>query len=367
MRIGRCTSALLLYAGMTLGAFAFPFVAGAQNDSTLKRFGFSGYVEGYYAYDLADPPEKLRPPFYYSFNRHNEPNINLAMLKGSYLAKGFRANLALMTGTYSKYNLAAEPGILRHIYEMNVGIRLGKKNLWLDAGILPSHLGMESALGANCWNLTRSIMAENSPYYETGLKLAYGSNNSKWYAALYVLLGWQRIKPVEGNSLPSFGTHLQFKPNGKWEFNSCSFIGTDKPDSARKMRYYHDFYTIFNLSARLGFQMAFDIGAEQAFPGGSAMNTWSTAVAGIRYKWTKRFLTAVRFEYYSDPHGVIVITETGSPMDVVGLSLNADMKILPSLLWRIEGKLLHGKDVFIRDAAVVSSNQAITTSIAFSF
>ena len=28
-----------------------------------------------------------------------------------------------------------------------------KKNLWIDAGILPSHIGFESAVSKDCWTL----------------------------------------------------------------------------------------------------------------------------------------------------------------------------------------------------------------------
>ncbi|MBO9633385.1 MAG: outer membrane beta-barrel protein, partial [Chitinophagaceae bacterium] len=70
----------------------------------------------------------------------NEVNVNLAFLKGSYNSDRVRANLAIGAGTYMNANLAAEPGVLKNIYEANAGIKLSKTaNLWLDAGIMPSH------------------------------------------------------------------------------------------------------------------------------------------------------------------------------------------------------------------------------------
>lgn len=59
---------------------------------------------------------------------------------------------------------------------------------------MPSHIGFESAIGKDCWNLTRSILADNSPYYETGIKLGYTSKNEKLYLAGMYLNGWQRIQ-----------------------------------------------------------------------------------------------------------------------------------------------------------------------------
>ena len=85
-----------------------------------------------------------------------------------------RANLAVMTGTYANANLAAEPGVLRGIFEANAGAKISKKkNVWVDAGIFASHIGFESAIGKDCWNLTRGILADNSPYYELLLKVIF--------------------------------------------------------------------------------------------------------------------------------------------------------------------------------------------------
>lgn len=340
----------------------------SQTDSLNKPFHFSGYVEGYYSYDFADPADHLKPPFLYSFNRHNEPNINLALLQANFASSHFRANAGLMAGTYSKYNLAAEPDILQHVYELNMGVKLGPKSLWLDAGVMSSHLGFESAIGKDCWSLTRSIMAENSPYYETGVKLGYDTDNGKWYAAMLVLVGWQRMKPVEQNSLPSFGTQVQYKPNSRLIVNSSSFIGTDKPDSARKMRYFHDLYAIYQLNPKLGIQAAFDIGTEQKQKGSSSYNTWYTWVAGLRYKWSKMIATGFRMEYYEDRNNVIVQSETGDTMQLFGGSVNIDLMFLKNFLWRTEYRFFSGPgEQFYKDGMMVQGNQAFTTSLAFYF
>jgi hypothetical protein len=340
----------------------------AQSDSARKRFSFSGYLEGYYSYDFARPEDKQKPSCFYSFNRHNEPNINLALLKGSYLSPAFRMNAAFMAGTYSRYNLAAEPGLLQHIFELNAGVKIGRKSLWLDAGVLPSHIGLEGAIGKDFWSLTRSLMADNSPYVESGMKLGFDSDNGRWYVALLLLNGWQRIKTLEGNTLPSFGHQLQFKPNAKILINSSSFIGTDKPDSVRKMRYFHDLYAIFQLNEKISLQAAFDIGMEQKQKGSGSYHAWHTMLAGVQYKWTGKIRTSARLEYYRDKAGVIVSSETGLPFSVWGVSANTDYQILPNLLWRLELRGLSGREgMFLKQGIAVQSNSAITVSLAFHF
>lgn len=100
------------------------------------------------------------------------------MAKVNYSKENIRGNFALMAGTYPQYNMSAEQGLLQNVYEANVGVKISKNhNLWIDAGIMPSHIGFESAIGKDCQTLTRSILAENSPYYEAGVKIGYTSES----------------------------------------------------------------------------------------------------------------------------------------------------------------------------------------------
>src|SRR6186713_1800947 len=82
----------------------------AQTDSNYKPLTFSGYLEAYYSYDFGNPENHNRPAFLYSYNRHNEINLNLGFVKAAYQTSNIRANLALGAGTYMNANMAAEPG-----------------------------------------------------------------------------------------------------------------------------------------------------------------------------------------------------------------------------------------------------------------
>ena len=124
---------------------------------------FLGFTDIFYAYDFNQPQGTSRQPFLYNHNRHNEFNLNLGLVKLGLTQTKYRAHLALQTGTYANDNYAAEPGLLKNIFEANVGLSLNKEdNLWLDAGILHSHIGFESAISTENPTLTRSLLAENS-------------------------------------------------------------------------------------------------------------------------------------------------------------------------------------------------------------
>lgn len=330
---------------------------------------FSGYLETYYSYDFQNPGYHEKPAFLYNFNRHNEVNLNLGFIKANYTTDQVRGNLALMAGTYAQYNLSAEQGLMKHVFEANAGIKVAKNhNLWIDAGLMPSHIGFESAVGKDCWNLTRSLLAENSPYYETGVKIGYTSANEKWYFAGMVLNGWQRIKRPDGNNTPGFGHQLTYKPNGSITLNSSSFIGNDKPDSVRQMRYFHNFYMIAQLSPKVGATLGFDYGAEQQSYKSKKYHAWYSPVLIVKIKTSEKSAIALRTEYYADPKGVIVSTGTANGFKTFGYSLNFDYAFVPHVLWRSEIRGFNSKDtIFTINDKASDHNLSLTTSLAISF
>ncbi|GGN03836.1 hypothetical protein GCM10010967_43340 [Dyadobacter beijingensis] len=358
----------ILLAASALACFQ---VARAQDSTgTASSFTISGYVEAYYNHDFNRPQNNTAPSFLYNFNRTGEVNLNLGFIRGAYAGDRVRANLALGVGTYMNANYAAEPGVLRNIYEANAGIKLSKKaELWLDAGIMPSHIGFEGAIGKDNWALTRSLVAENSPYFESGAKLNYTTGDGKLYLAALYLNGWQRIQRVDGNSTPAFGTQVTWKPTGAVTLNYSTFIGNDKPDSVRQMRYYHNVYGIFQLSPKWGITAGFDYGAEQKEKGSSAKNTWFVPVMIVRYSPAAKVNVALRGEYFQDKKGVIISTGTPGGFKTWGFSANFDYAVLPQVLWRLEARTLGSKDAIFRerDESMNKRNTFVTTSLALSF
>lgn len=341
----------------------------AQDSLTKNPIIISGYVEAYYSYDFANPINHTRPNFFYSYNRDNEVNLNIGVIKVTYSDDKVRGNLGFMTGTYAQYNLASEPVALRNIFEANAGFKLIKKhNLWLDAGILPSHIGFESTLGKDCWNLTRSILADNSPYYEAGVKLGYTNPNNKLYLSLMYLNGWQRIQKIPGNQTPAFGSQVTFKPKSTIAFNWSSYVGNEKPDSLAQWRYFNNLYALFQLSSSFAITAGFDIGMQQSRKHSVAYNIWFSPIIIMQYQLTDRSKIAARAEYYDDEKGVIIPTNTKNGFKTFGYSINLDYSLRKNMLWRIEGRSLHSKDpVFLNGTGLSYYNNFISTSLSLSF
>jgi len=273
-------------------------------------------------------------------------------------------------GTYMNANYAAEQGVMKNVYEANAGLKISKKhNLWIDAGVFPSHLGFESAVGKDNWTLTRSLFADNSPYFETGAKISYTSESGRWFVSGLVLNGWQRIQRVDGNSTPAFGHQLIFKPNEKLTINSSSFIGNDKPDSIRQMRYFHNLYAVYQINKKFGLTAGFDIGAEQKTKESDQYTIWYTPVLIAKYNATDKLSFTARGEYYQDEKGVIISTGTENGFKTFGYSFNADYQIFPNLVWRTEIRNLSSKDaIFMNRTDEFNKNSlTATTALAISF
>lgn len=351
--------------------FVFLFISStyfAQKDSVWSKapnLNFSGLVDVFYVYDFNQPNSNKRQDFFCNYNRHNEFNLNLALFKVNLQHDKYRANLAFQAGTYSIDNYKSVPGLLKNIFEANVGISLNKKNnLWLDAGIFASHIGFESAIGMDNWTMTRSILAENTPYYLNGAKLTYNPTQKIEIAGI-ICNGWQRIQRLLGNSLPAFGTQFKYKANDNISLNWSTFASNEFSDEYRKMRYFNNFFAQLQLTKKWGIIAGFDIGNQQIAKKSKNYDSWYSPIIIAQYKMKEKWKLAARFEYYNDQNQVMISTISDTPFKVLGYSLNADYSPIKNILCRLEARLLTSEyDVFVRKNSTTYLNFFVGSSIA---
>ena len=323
----------------------------------------SGFVDAYYAFAFATPPAKTRAfttqPLY-----HNEFSINFALLSLTYSTERVRGRFAAHVGSYVESNYAAEPQFWRNIFEANVGYRIAD-NLWLDAGILGSHIGFESAISKDNWTYSRSIVADYSPYYETGAKLTW-TPSAEWLLSALILNGWQIIR--ETNSDKSFGTQVQWKPASNLLFNWSTYVGNDQADTAaRQMRYFNNFYAQLGLSDKFSIALIFDVGVQQR--PNNTLPLWFGGGMLAKYAASDRITLAARGEYYSDPDGIIIPTDTANNFQTLSVSANLDVALTANLLWRVEARWFSSRDAIYptENAAPRPTDGFVVTSLAFSF
>jgi hypothetical protein len=353
------------YRFVIMGPLALAADASAQGTTvadTAATVRFSGYAEVYYAFDLARPADNERPEFLYNHKRHNEVTANLLLVHAEYERDGVRGAVGLMGGTYAQYNLAHEPVMMRQVYEARVGVRLAKRReLWLDAGIFPSHIGFETVIGLDNHTLTRSIVAENSPYYEAGAMLSYHPNDRFMLAAL-VLNGWQRIQRPVGQTRPAFGTQVKFDDAGGTVLNWSTFMGWVGPDGMDIWRVYNNLYGSLN-SDSFGATLGVDFGVQRAAPAigptAEGVQGWFTVVGIFRQRFASRWWGIGRIEYFGDD-GVVI-----GGRSIAGVSLGSDLRINERAAWRLEARGFgSAAETFrLHDGTPSQVNLAFTTAL----
>ncbi|WP_201978944.1 porin [Hymenobacter rubidus] len=328
-----------------------------------------GFVDGYYGYDFKYDNGNNRQFFLYSHGRQNEFAINQALFGARYDDGKVRGALGLHAGTYVSANYANEDPVLQHVYEAYAGFRPFAK-AWLDMGIFGSHIGFESAISKENWTLTRSVMAENSPYYESGARFTYEVGPKLTLTGL-VLNGWQNIR--ETNQAKALGTQIQWKPTASVVINSSTFYGNEQPlGQPVRRRYFHNFYLTYAAAERVNLALVFDVGKQQSATS-ERYDTWHAAAAFLKYRLAEKFSTTLRGEYYFAERGVLIQRIAPAAADanfrVAGGSLNLDYAPASNVLFRVEGRYLNGiNGVFARpDNAANQSYGNLTTSIALSF
>lgn len=333
----------------------------AQSDSASRRYTVKGYAEPYFSFQPSGEESEKR--LFYNYRRSNTLSLNLALLSFNYTSARWKAMLSVQAGDFSTFNYAAEPALFRHVYQATAEYTISPK-VSITGGIFPSHIGTESAIGKDQENLTRSFSAENTPYYETGIKLNYAPNSRLTLMAA-LLNGWQRIR--DNNHWPAFGSQIIYKPNTRLLLNSSSYIGNDQPQgSAGKVRYFHDLYAVVALSTKASAVASFDIGAQHNLR--KSFDWWYNPTLKFRYQWSKRLYTGFRAEYFSDPEQVIISTGTDRGIRALGYSANADIAISKNVLFRTEARFLRGKYPVKYTSAHTGKNfYFYTSSLCLSF
>lgn len=310
------------------------------SQDSLNKFTF--YMDYHFSKSLTSDPNK---PQYFSSYYHNDfldiNNIMLHYSRNENFEDGkIRFKIGLITGSYAYYNMINEPLSLKAFYESNLGYKINK-NWMIEYGLMTSHIGFESAIGIESHTATRSILADNSPYYENGLRLTYQSKNKKWMANLNMLDGWQMIVRQYDNQRTAWGHQVTYKPNRKISFNSSSYVGPS-PTNFPKTRYFHNFYTQFRTSPYLYVTLGFDNAME------TKENTinqeaqyYFAPIAIVKYIIDYDLSITGRYEYFSDNNMILKYLELQS---VHGFSLNVDYKIDDDMLIRIEGRLLKHRE-----------------------
>lgn len=256
-------------------------------------------------------------PYMVSSAENNTFGVNLAMLDIRYQTAGVRARLVPAFGTYMNANLANEPGTLKNLLEASVGVRLSEKhNLWMDAGILGSPYTNENPVSKDQLMYTRSLSAENSPYYLSGIKLGMPlRENIRFYT--YIINGWQQIQ--DNNEQLSLGTQLEWQLGKNHIINWNTYIGNEKSIARPNFstRAFTDLYWIGKLGKKwdvsacvyAGVQRYTTLRTDSLMPipdhPDYKQYTWWNANVQVKYAFTPKLSLSGRVEWFDDKNTVL--------------------------------------------------------------
>jgi hypothetical protein len=358
-----------LFALVTLLALASPLAAQRRAASdTAVRITWGGFVDAYYAWDFGEPPTLDRSfdggvPFTTQPTRHNEFNVNLAFVEAKLEGSRVHGRFAAQMGTSVQSNYSGEPTVgvfsgpllSRLIQEAYAGARVAE-NVWIDGGVFFSHMGMESWISRDNPTYTRSLVAEYSPYYSSGVRGIWQAT-PKLTAHLHVVNGWQNIS--ENNTGKGAGIRVDYAPTATTALSYYNFFSNEAGNLLR----------IFNgvggklTSGAVTFLGQVDVGNQEG-------NSWYGFTAIGRFQVNPRGAVAVRLERYADEDGVIIATGPGNgPFEGNGASIGFDFAPIPRLLWRSEVRgFMNDSEIFPSPSGGPKDNSVfVVTSLGLTF
>jgi hypothetical protein len=318
-----------------------PALSLADNDSLQSNkptITISGFADVFYGYDI-NKPHQRRHNFLVSHNRSNQFGLNLGFIKTKVEQDWYELNFALQAGTYVDDNYRNESGLTRLMHEANIKVRLGSQQKFsIQAGIMPSHIGFESAVSMDCPTLTRSLVAENSPYYMGGAQLLYHPSEFTEFA-LVLMNGWQIIESSRNNSL-ALGTRMSIGNPERIKFNWSTFAGDVGFLRNPIRRYYSNHYAQMKLGQSLELMLGFDVGFQERRDNSKRYDYWFSPLAIASFTLNERIKLGLRGEYFYDYMNLILFNNSKYPMRIPGCSVNLDYWLTEKLLFRTEARYL---------------------------
>lgn len=325
--------------------------SGAQH---LGKLSLSAYLDLYYSHFTGSTGGTGQLPYLVSSARNNEVSLNLAHIDIRYNDENLRARFVPGFGSYMNSNHGAEPGTLAYVVEASAGVRISKKrNIWLDGGVIGSPYSNENPVSKDHLMYTRSLAAENVPYYLSGLKLTIPVSR-KLKAVLYGLNGWQQVRDL--NNQKSLGTQLEWTVNENNLLNWDTYLGDERQAGRpnERMRWFTDLYWIGKAGKHWDFTSCVFYGIQQRRDTVQAViftyQPWWNANFIARYRFNSHNEASARVEWFSDPGSVIQIPlnpavngyETGS----AGICLGR--RISEKALFRLEWRRFLAKNAIYR-------------------
>jgi hypothetical protein len=349
---------------MLLTCLASSTVLLAQTDTTddeARELSISGFVDGFYGYNSNRPADHANflPGLGTSAKRDNEASINLAQLDLVLAPKpvGFKLSLGYGTAVDVVHaaevrGVAASPELWRHVVQASVQYQTEVgRGLFVEAGVYPSHIGFEAFQTKDNWNYTRSWLGELSPYYQTGVKLAYPFGE-RWSGQLHLLNGWQVIS--DNNRGKSVGLQLA-RSSDALTLSFNGLVGPELAGNDDDLRALFDTVAVWKATPSFSLGGSIDVAREER-PTGDDANWQGVGLYARFAPPDARTAFALRGEYYDDEDGAI----SGFAQTLREVTATLEHRPVPRMILKLEGRYDRSDvAVFASDALDVDDETAI--------
>lgn len=318
------------------------------------NFTTSLFVDTYSAYSNNKLLNDERAYFTQS-SRNDDYHLNLASAGLGYDDGSIRGKLTAQYGDSVDINYNAEPeDSFKFVQESYLGAYINDATT-IDIGTFLAHIGAESWLSKDNLSYTRSYIAEFSPYYETGVKLAHKFNDS-WSAQLLGVNGWQNTTDPRH---PALGTQVSFV-SGDTNLSSNTFIGKENLGT----RLFHNFIATQKIDSDFTLVGSIDVGHQSE--GMMSSGSWWGYSVMAKQALSDRVSINGRFESYFDPDGIIASSVTDEEFKAYGASIGLDTILGSGFLLRGEIKHLWSKNhIFLDDQTPTKDDTLFVVSLSF--
>ncbi len=316
----------------------------------------SVYVDAYYAFQFHQPVDHV---IFASTAgaRHNEISVNMAAIGldvtgldgpiGRVILQ-YASNVETVNAQDASvgrgYFLTARA--FQYLQQASVGWHFhALHGINLEAGILPSHIGMETLLTQENWNYSRPFLSDFTPYYLMAGRIEIYPTD-RLFLQGWVANGWQTYG--KWHETMAFGYLLNWRPTERLSLTTAGYAGTDDRTQAGAVRLYTDNYAQwrFQKSAtgalRSGAISIVADGGGETVTGAVGLG----AAIATRLDWAHGFGTTFRADTYWDAKQTFitrfpvgspyVLPDQNQPFFGVGLTATLDYSPSPWILFRAE-------------------------------
>ena len=339
-------------------------------DQDEYKVSLDGLFDLYYGSDFSSSHNSVKQ-FATQAIRNEQLNVNLVYLGSTVELERIKLRLAAQGGNSVDINYSSESNPqVRYLQEAYLGYSI-LDNLEIVGGIYLSHIGQESFISVSNINYQRSLIADYSPYYESGAKFIYKPDEDLEFQ-FHLLNGWQNItnNSYEDGDL-GYGTYLKYQIDPSLYLMHATYVGNINYSSNNYdgLRIFNDLgfgYKINELTELVG---SYDFGFQEV---GEAIDNdysfWNGFSVSLGHKLTEKLRLGTRVEGFFDSDNLIVSTKNSAPFKVWGGSLNVDYYLLNDLWLRGEVRYLKSADsVFDLGGDARQQNISNVYSLSYKF